>query len=295
MEKITIVVPSLNQEKFIPNLLTSLKRQTFQDFKVLVIDSYSSDNSVKLFKEYEKVEIINLKSTGEQACIHGFNLAKSKYVMNMCTSDFYPLDTWLEDAFEKLEKDNELSMVWSNAIQVNEKGKFTSLWKPEFFISPPPKKFKYFPYWFSDSYLPELNYCVHTKVFQHCISDLKEAKLKYNNIGVLNYFIYNFTKNGYLQEYIPHLGHAGRTHYNQIQSRAAQKNLDQSDDYYLKKLKLTYLKDLILKKETHVFRNSNFEVIKTFSILNIYILILMIFVKKISYWKTRFILKYNII
>ena len=52
MEKITIVVPSLNKEKFIPNLLTSLKRQTFQDFKVLVIDSYSSDNSVKLFKEY---------------------------------------------------------------------------------------------------------------------------------------------------------------------------------------------------------------------------------------------------
>ena len=58
MEKITIVAPSLNQEKFIPNLLTSLKRQTFQDFKVLVIDSYSSDNSVKLFKEYEKIEII---------------------------------------------------------------------------------------------------------------------------------------------------------------------------------------------------------------------------------------------
>ena len=39
MEKITIVAPSL-------------KRQTFQDFKVLVIDSYSSDNSVKLFNKY---------------------------------------------------------------------------------------------------------------------------------------------------------------------------------------------------------------------------------------------------
>ena len=50
MEKITIVVPSLNQEKFIPNLLTSLKRQTFQDFKVTFSLKLAFQFTVKLSK-----------------------------------------------------------------------------------------------------------------------------------------------------------------------------------------------------------------------------------------------------
>ena len=102
MEKITILISSFNQEKYIPDLIKSLKSQTFQNFKVLVVDSFSTDNSIKIFKQYDKVELISLKCDAENGYLHGINLVKSKYLMIMTTSDFYYSKTWLETAYETL-------------------------------------------------------------------------------------------------------------------------------------------------------------------------------------------------
>ena len=43
MIKLSILVASKNQSKFIPDLLSSLDHQTFQDFELVVVDSFSSD------------------------------------------------------------------------------------------------------------------------------------------------------------------------------------------------------------------------------------------------------------
>ena len=73
MEKITRVISSYNQGKFIPDLIESLKKQTFQNFKILVVDSYSTDNTINLLKEYDKVEIINLKCSAEAGYLRAIN------------------------------------------------------------------------------------------------------------------------------------------------------------------------------------------------------------------------------
>ncbi len=51
MPKISIVIPSLNEEEYLPKLLKSIKAQTFTDFEVIVADAGSKDRTVEIAKE----------------------------------------------------------------------------------------------------------------------------------------------------------------------------------------------------------------------------------------------------
>jgi len=49
---LSIIIPTLNEEKFLPHLLKSLKDQTFKDFEIIVADNNSTDitRSIDMFK-----------------------------------------------------------------------------------------------------------------------------------------------------------------------------------------------------------------------------------------------------
>jgi len=50
---ISVIIPALNEEKYLPRLLESLLVQSDTDFEVIVIDGRSKDKTVKKAKEYE--------------------------------------------------------------------------------------------------------------------------------------------------------------------------------------------------------------------------------------------------
>lgn len=49
---LSIVIPALNEEKFLPALLKSIRAQTFKDYEIIVADANSTDNTVKIAKEH---------------------------------------------------------------------------------------------------------------------------------------------------------------------------------------------------------------------------------------------------
>lgn len=52
--RFTIIIPTLNEEKFLPNLLESIEGQTEKSFEVIVVDGASKDNSVKIARSFDK-------------------------------------------------------------------------------------------------------------------------------------------------------------------------------------------------------------------------------------------------
>lgn len=50
----SIIIPTLNEEKFLPHLLASLGNQTYQEFEVIVVDGNSQDKTVSLARTFEK-------------------------------------------------------------------------------------------------------------------------------------------------------------------------------------------------------------------------------------------------
>lgn len=59
----SIIIPTLNEEQFLPKLLSDLKRQTFTDFEVIVVDGNSTDKTVALAKKATSLnlQVINSK------------------------------------------------------------------------------------------------------------------------------------------------------------------------------------------------------------------------------------------
>lgn len=51
---LSIIIPTLNEEAFLPKLLDSLADQTYQDFEVIVADGCSEDGTVKVARRYMK-------------------------------------------------------------------------------------------------------------------------------------------------------------------------------------------------------------------------------------------------
>ncbi len=50
----SVIIPALNEEKFLPTLLDSLVRQTKKNFEVIVVDGKSKDQTVKVARLYSK-------------------------------------------------------------------------------------------------------------------------------------------------------------------------------------------------------------------------------------------------
>ena len=50
----SVIIPTLNEEKFLPKLLKSLGKQTFRDFEVFVIDGGSEDKTEYVFGKHSK-------------------------------------------------------------------------------------------------------------------------------------------------------------------------------------------------------------------------------------------------
>ena len=55
--EVSVIIPTLNEERYILNTLKGLQRQTFKNFEVLVSDGGSKDRTVAIARRYAKVVI----------------------------------------------------------------------------------------------------------------------------------------------------------------------------------------------------------------------------------------------
>ncbi|WP_034446067.1 glycosyltransferase family 2 protein [Butyrivibrio sp. AE2032] len=83
MELLTVVIPNYNGRKYLDDCLKSLRKQTFQEFKVIIVDDGSTDGSQEYIKNrYPSVKLIELsENTGfANAANVGIKAADSEYV-----------------------------------------------------------------------------------------------------------------------------------------------------------------------------------------------------------------------
>lgn len=59
----SIVIPCLNEEKYLPRLLKDLSKQSFTDFEVIVVDGQSEDKTVSKAKEFTELNLRVVTST----------------------------------------------------------------------------------------------------------------------------------------------------------------------------------------------------------------------------------------
>ena len=119
--KISIVIPIYNGENYIKNALISIQNQDLKDIEIIMIDDFSSDNSVNVIKElmqkdprivlYENEENKGIMFTKSK----GIYLSKGKYVIIIDEDDVFGQRGALSSLYEIAEKD-DLDMLGFSAM-----------------------------------------------------------------------------------------------------------------------------------------------------------------------------------
>lgn len=97
MKKISIIVPTYNNEKYLVRCLDSLFNQDYKDIEVVVVNDGSSDDSLKILNQYNdkysNMLLINQENSGvSTARNNGIKAATGEYLMFVDGDDWIELD-----------------------------------------------------------------------------------------------------------------------------------------------------------------------------------------------------------
>ena len=151
--KLSIIVPVYNVEKYLPECIESILKQTVKDIEIICVNDGSTDQSLDILKQYkekdERIVIIDQKNAGLGAARNvGINAAKGKYI-GFVDSDDYIEETMFEKMLNSAElnlsdvvitnfylyySDTGLTSIYRDFIfyyQLEKKGYFTSIEHPQ--------------------------------------------------------------------------------------------------------------------------------------------------------------------
>ena len=118
MNVVSIIIVNWNGRKFIEKCLNGLRKQTYKDFSIILVDNGSSDGSLDLIsKNYPEVETIALSenlgfATANNIAIKSVN---TEYVA-LLNNDAVPHPEWLEHLLKALWQNPEAGFATSKML-----------------------------------------------------------------------------------------------------------------------------------------------------------------------------------
>ena len=112
---LSVVIPAKNEEKSIAKCIEStlLAVKKIRSWEILLVDSYSTDNTVEIAKKYP-IKILRLKKDWFKSPHAGRYIgtinSKGKYVFFL-DADMVVCENWIKTAIENLEKDQNLAGI----------------------------------------------------------------------------------------------------------------------------------------------------------------------------------------
>jgi len=107
---IDIIMPNFNKSLFIKDSISSVINQTYQNWRLIVIDNCSTDNSNQVLSEFNNEEKINLvflhKNMGAAFSRNlGLRISNSNYISFLDSDDYWSKDK-LSDQINQMEENN---------------------------------------------------------------------------------------------------------------------------------------------------------------------------------------------
>lgn len=123
-QKVSVIIPVYNSEKFLKETLESVIHQTSSDVEIIAINDGSTDNSLEILKKYEnKITIINQKNMGLAEAVNTGIKKMSGHWLKWLSPDDILYPNAIEILVEEAKKLPENTILYSNWTMIDEKGK----------------------------------------------------------------------------------------------------------------------------------------------------------------------------
>lgn len=123
MCKVSVIIPTYNRAKYLPDAISSILNQTYQDFEIIIIDDGSIDNSKEIVSDFQKrdrrIKYFYQENKGV-ACSRnkGCMEAQGEYIAFLDSDDRAVLNR-LKEQVKILDKNTKVDLVYGTILAKN--------------------------------------------------------------------------------------------------------------------------------------------------------------------------------
>ena len=188
--EILVFVPTYNSEKYLRQCLDSVLQQTFIDWQCVISDDASTDKSVEIAREYEKIDSRFKVLTHEKnvGAANNWNRAKennNSFATKILCADDYLLEDALKRQLDILQR-NQTAIVFSERYIVFPSGKKIHPRLPKYASNIP----------FNDAFKYYIN--LGRNIFGEPVTALFRTDLFVKSAGFYPKFEYSLDTSGYM-------------------------------------------------------------------------------------------------
>ena len=208
--KISIISPIHNREKYILRFLRSIQNQFYDDIEIILVDDFSTDNSVKLIEKYQKEDerIILIKHKKNKGTLISRNdgafFSKGEYIIIPDPDDILSKD--ILNICYKISKEKNLEMIRFNLLDKSTNNIFF-----DFYVNNLDSRVIYQPelskyLFYGIGYLEQIDFNLSNKFIKRLayIRALNSMDKYYLNLymtnledGIMNYILYRTVNSFY--------------------------------------------------------------------------------------------------
>ncbi len=106
--KVTFVIPTYNAERYLENCLKSIRKQTYKNYEILVIDGGSKDTTLKIARKYKSRILKNPRVDAESGKSIGIQSAKGSVIALVDADNELVQENWLSEMLKPFDKHKDL-------------------------------------------------------------------------------------------------------------------------------------------------------------------------------------------
>lgn len=106
---VSVVVPTFNSERFLEECLRSIRRQTYTNIKVIVVDNYSTDKTREIAEKYG-AKVVLCRGIRSRARNVGAGLSKGEFILSI-DSDMELTSNVVNECVVKMENDFDAVII----------------------------------------------------------------------------------------------------------------------------------------------------------------------------------------
>lgn len=123
MEKVSVIVPVHNSEKYISRCIESLIRQSYKNIEIILINDGSTDRSLSICEKYalkdKRIKLFSITNSGVSIARNlGIEKATGSYITFVDSDDWVEPDM-IEFALLKAKENNADVVIWSYYRRIN--------------------------------------------------------------------------------------------------------------------------------------------------------------------------------